>query len=92
LKRQKDATPLFLEVWLEAHKTHAYNRAELHLKTPNFDLDTHDESTDVYVALDNAIDKMVALVKKEQERVRDKDRKAGTEKDEFSSDKYTLSD
>ena len=39
---------------------------------------------------DNAIDKMVVLLKKEKNRQTDKDHKRETEKTKFSSDKYKL--
>jgi ribosomal subunit interface protein len=83
-------TPKFLELWLEAHKTHPHHKAELHLKTPQFDLHTHTEETDIYFAIDETIDKMVKLLKKEKQKVKDKNQKISTDKKAFSDDKYNL--
>ncbi len=94
LKEGEEPTPLYLEVWLKAHKKHPHHGAELHLKTPRFDLHAHDEGTDIYVVLDNAIDKMIELFKKAKRKALDKEHKEGNEKAQFAADqdKYTLSD
>jgi ribosomal subunit interface protein len=83
--------PFFVELWLNAHKLHPHHTVELHLKTPVLDLVTHYESTDMYIAIDSVIDKMVSLVKKEKSKIRDKEHKASNDKKAFSDDKYTLS-
>ena len=72
---------------------HPHHAAELHLKTSQFDLHAHDEGTDMYVTIDNTIDKMVTLVTKQKKINIDKQRKTNTEKRSFtdSEDKYTLS-
>jgi len=92
LKREKNATPMHIEVFLKSGKPHPHHRVELILKTPNLSLNSHEEHPDMYIALDNAVDKMVSLVKKSKERSRDKERKAGNAKEAFSTDKYTLSE
>jgi len=93
LKEDKIPTPVFLELWLKAFKTHPHHGAEIHLKTPRFDLHAHDECTEMYVAVDNAIDKIIALYKKMKNKTQDKKQKAECEKKEFTEDedKYTLS-
>lgn len=83
LKAEGTQTPLFAELWLKANKQHPHHAVELHLKTPLFDLHSHDEGTDMYLVIDAAIDKMATLLKKEKERRRDKVRKADTEKGQF---------
>ncbi len=83
-------TPMFVELWLNAHKLHSHHAAELHLKTPQFDLVTHDKGNDMYVMIDNVIDKMVTVLKKEKEKLKDKKQKAETEKTDFGKDKYNL--
>jgi ribosomal subunit interface protein len=90
LKGEENVSPLHVELWLKANKQHPHHAVELHLKTPHLDLNTHDEGTDMYVVLDNTIDKMIALLKKEREKTRDKNRKVETEKSKFGSDKYKL--
>lgn len=92
LKRNDQKPPFYVELWLKANKLHPHHAAELHLKTSLFDLHAHDEGTDMYVILDNTIDKMVKLVMKEKTKNRDKQQKAKTEKKKFSEDKYTLSE
>ncbi|MFH1644152.1 MAG: HPF/RaiA family ribosome-associated protein [bacterium] len=92
LKNVDNITPYFQEIFLKANKQHPHHRAELNVKTPLFDLHTHDENPKMYVAIDNAIDKMIGLIKKEKAKIRDKNKKVENEKAEFASDKYTLED
>lgn len=80
----KDSTPLNIELHLKANKQHPHHAAQLHVKTPHFDLSTHDEGPDMYIVIDNTIDKMVSLLKKDKERLRDKYHKPETEKKNFS--------
>ena len=62
LKGPEWETPKFIELWISGHKTHPHFKAEIHLKTPQFDLHSHYEKTDMYFAIDTAIDKMVKLL------------------------------
>ena len=89
-KPEGNPEPFHAELWLNAHKLHPHHSVELHLKTPCFDLVAHDEGPDMYVTVDNVIDKMVTLVKKEKTKQRDKQQKAKNDKKDFSDDKYTL--
>jgi len=91
---EESLTPHFIEVWFKAHKRHPHHCVELHLKTPLFDLHAHDEGADMYVALDNTVDKMVKQLHDSKERVKDKEHKVKNEKRKFEDedDKYTLSD
>jgi ribosomal subunit interface protein len=82
--------PLKVELHLKANKKHPHHSVELHLKTPSFDLNSHDEGTDMYVVIDNTVDKMVKLLKKEKAKKKDKIQKVDNEKKTFSSDKYKL--
>lgn len=93
LKRDDAQPPFNVTVRLTAKKPHPHHRAELHLKTSTLDLDAHDESTDMYVTIDNTVDKIVKLVTKHKNINKDKQRKAETEKKNFTAneDKYTLS-
>lgn len=93
LKQDDQKPPFFVEFWLKAQKLHPHHATELHLKTSALDLHAHDEGPDMYVAIDNTIDKMVKLVDKQKKKTRDKMRKPSTEKTSFtdSEDKYTLS-
>lgn len=94
LEQSGESTPCFTELWLKAQKLHLNHRADLHLRTPRFDLHCHDEGNDMYVVIDNAIDKMVDIYKKAKTTAKDKEKKPKTEKTTFTDteDKYTLSD
>jgi ribosomal subunit interface protein len=81
----ENINPFFAEFWLKANKQHPHHATELHVKTPHMDLHAHDEGPDLYIAIDNTIDKMIALIKKEKEKFRDKVRKLDTEKKQFSN-------
>ncbi len=91
LKEESKQSPFYQEVWLKANSQHPHHRAEIHVKTSYFDLNTHAEDAKMYVALDKATDKMIKLIKKEKEKLIDKNRKIETNKTEFASDKYKLS-
>ncbi len=87
-KDSEHKRPLHAELFLKANKQHAHHRAELHLKTPQFNLDAHDEHPEMYIAIDNAIDKIITQIVKEKEKSRDKNhKKEDTEKNQFRSDK-----
>ncbi|MCK4517636.1 ribosome-associated translation inhibitor RaiA [Candidatus Babeliales bacterium] len=90
LKKEDHNPPFYVEIWLKAHKLHPHHRAELHLKTATLNLHAHNEGADMYVAIDNVIDKMVKLVAKEQKKIKDKQKKTETDKTKFRDDKYTL--
>lgn len=84
LKDEVEKTPFNIEVWLKAHKVHPHHVAEMHLKTKNYDLMAHDEGPDLYVAMDNTIDKMIKLIKKEKDKMNDRHHKVANEKNNFN--------
>ncbi len=75
--------PFRIELWLKANKQHPHHAAELHLRSAHYDLNAHDEGTDMYAVIDTTIDKMVGLLKKEKRRFMDKMHKPDTEKKNF---------
>lgn len=83
-------TPMIMEIRLKANKQHEHDKVELNLKTPRFNLNSHDENADMYVAIDNAIDKMIKLLKKEKTKRIDEEKKTETEKSTFADDKYRI--
>jgi putative sigma-54 modulation protein len=93
LKQSDQKPPFYVEVWLKANKLHPHHCADIHLKTSVFDLNAHDEGTDMYVAIDNTVDKILALVRKHKTKQKDKHKQCDKEKCHFtdSEDKYTLS-
>ncbi len=56
---QHERTPIIIELVLDAHHKHAYNRAELRVKTPHYDLNAHKEAPDLYLAIDQVVDAML---------------------------------
>ena len=84
LKAQAHMSPFTIEIWLTANKQHPHHSVKLHLKTPTFDLNVHNEGPDMYIAIDTAIDKMIALVKKEKEQLTEKTQNPDTPKKKFS--------
>jgi ribosomal subunit interface protein len=84
LKGQARATPFNVEMWLTANKQHPHHEANLHVKTPVFNLDAHDEGPDMYIVIDTVIDRMIGMLKKEKERLIEKTHKAETPKKNFS--------
>lgn len=83
LKNEENILPLFAEFWLKANKQHPHHSAEFHLKTPRFDLHAHSSGSDMYIVIDETIDKMVAQLKKEKERFRESFRKGDSSKHNF---------
>jgi ribosomal subunit interface protein len=84
LKAQAEATPFNIELWLKANKLHPHHAAELHIKTPIYNLHAHDQGADMYIVIDTTIDTMIGLIKKEKERMLDKFHKPETDKKKFS--------
>jgi ribosomal subunit interface protein len=65
-----ERTPIIIELVLDPHRTHAYNLAELRVKTPNYDLNVSKEANDMYLAIDQAVDAMLhALATAKRKRV-----------------------
>ncbi len=83
-------TPRYAELWLKANKQHNHHLAKLHLKTPDFNLNAHEESPDMYLAVDRVVDKMTSLVRKEKSIIKDKRNKQDSERKDFVDDKYNL--
>lgn len=84
LEEETQKPPFSIEIWLKANSLHPHHAAELHVKTKNLNLNAHDEGTDMYVVIDNTIDKMVKLIKKDKEKTRDQRRNTGSDKQNFN--------
>ncbi len=76
--------PRYFEFHLKSHPSHANKEVVIHLKAKNFDISTKSEQPDIYLALDEAADKLSALIKKEKERDRDFYHKVMTDKRRFT--------
>lgn len=63
-----ERTPIIIELVLDPHHTHAYNRAELRVKTPHYDLNVSKETNDMYLAIDQVVDAMLHALATEKRR------------------------
>ena len=79
-----DAMPLHAEVWLKAESSHPHHKTDLQVKVNKMELHTSSQSRDLYIALDEAVDKMVTLLKKNKAIQRDKCRCVESEKRNFA--------
>lgn len=84
-KHSAHEQPISLELFLNANSAHTHHNVELKLNAGQYHLASHDESDDMYLATDKAIDRMVALVKKEKAKNGDKKHRVQTEKTAFAS-------
>lgn len=86
LQDEASSTPFLFEFWLKAHAQHAHHAVEFHLRTKHFNHNAHESDPDMYLAVDNVIDTMTKLVKKEKEKMLDRHHKQENEKKIFSKD------
>ena len=85
-KHADPTQPLFIELFLHAETSHhAHHSVEMRLKSGPYSLSTHDQGDDMYVALEQAIDKMVNVLKKEKAKSGDKKHRIQTAKTAFAS-------
>lgn len=79
---EHERSPIYLEIIIQPGRIHAHHHVEFLLKTPNYDLVTHDEGPKVYQMVDNVIDTMYSRLRKEKDR-HVEDRKMVGRHDEF---------
>jgi putative sigma-54 modulation protein len=77
-------TILSADLWLKADKHNTHHAVEMHIKTTHMALNAHDQGIDMYVAIDNTMDKMLRQIKKHKERSIDKMHKFDSEKRKFN--------
>jgi ribosomal subunit interface protein len=68
------------EFHLSSHPNHAHQEISIHLKSKSLTLTVVAEGVDSYLIMDEASEKLISLVKKEKEKIRDSHRKGLTEK------------
>ena len=68
--------PIFLDVVLEAHRTHSYHQAEIRVKTPDYYLISNYEGPKMYDVLDRVIDVMYNQLKQKKRELIDQRKKA----------------
>lgn len=81
---QGNNEPMYAEVWLKANKIHPHHAVEIHIKSPQFSLFIGEEGADMYTVLDSSMHKMTALIRKEKEKIMDKNHKIKTDKNNFA--------
>lgn len=79
---ENEPTPIYIDIIIKPGRTHAHHQVEFLLKTPHYDLVTHDEGPKIYQILDNVIDAMYAQLRKHKDK-RVEDRKMVGRHDEF---------
>jgi len=79
---EKESTPIYIDVIIQPARTHAHHQVQVLLKSPNYDLVTHDEGPEIYQVLDTVIDTMYARLRKEKDK-RIEDRKMVGRHEEF---------
>lgn len=70
---QKEGTPQYIDLILEPSKNHAHHKAELRIKTPNFDLISNYEGSDMYAVIDRVCDVMYFNLHEENKKIRNKE-------------------
>lgn len=70
-----EPTPIYIDLVLEAHHTHAYHIVELHVVTPHFDLIAKHEGPEMYQEVDKVTDLMVQEIRKAKDKFHDEIKK-----------------
>jgi ribosomal subunit interface protein len=65
---ERERPPVFLEVILKAHRTHAHHEVSVRLQAPEYHLRAHAEGADMYKVISEAIDKLYAELRREKEK------------------------
>lgn len=76
--------PLAIELFLNAESAHKrHHHAEIHIKHALLHSTTTAEGNDMYIVIDNVVDKLISMIKKEKAKQQDKMHKVKTEKQQF---------
>lgn len=79
---EHERTPIYIDLVLEPSKIHAHHRVELRVKSPQYDLISNYEGTDLYAVLDRVIDVMYEELHEQKRREVD-ERKTRGRHEEF---------
>ena len=79
---EHERTPIYIDVIIKPGRVHAHHQVEFLLKSPHYDLVTHDEGPKIYQLLDNVIDTMYSQLRKKKD-LHVEDRKMVGRHDEF---------
>ena len=78
IKNERD--PIYLDLVLEAERTHHHHRVELRIKTPHYDLISNYEGPDMYDVIDRVIDTMYNELHEKKRELQDKNKTADSYK------------
>ena len=72
---EHEATPVFIDLVLDAAHVHPHQQVELRIKTPHYHLIAHHEGAELYQEIDRVTDKMVAEIRRTKEKRVDEEKK-----------------
>lgn len=73
-----EKTPIVIDLLLEAHKLHAHNKVDFHVKTPNVDIVVSDEGPDMSQLVSSVIDVMYRKLRdKKKRRIQERNHGSG---------------
>jgi len=78
IKNERD--PIYLDLILEAERTHHHHRVELRIKTPHYDLVYNYEGPDMYDVIDRVIDTMYHELHEKKRELKGKEKTADSYK------------
>ncbi len=65
---EHENSPIYIEIFVQPGNIHAHHRIDFVLKSPHYDLVTHEEGPKIYEVLDDVIDKMYAQLRREKDK------------------------
>ncbi len=69
-----ERSPVSVSVVIDTHPTHAHNKVDVLVDTPDYNLIANHEGQDVYVEIDTVMDKMLREIRRAKEK-RDSEQK-----------------
>ncbi|MCL4229244.1 HPF/RaiA family ribosome-associated protein [Candidatus Dependentiae bacterium] len=72
-----ERTPIYIDLIIEPSKVHAHHKAQLIVKTPDYDRITSYEGPDFYDALDRVVDTMYLHLHEDKKRKNDDKKMVG---------------
>jgi len=82
-KKDVRLSPFRIEVFLEMYDSHKHNRVTLRLKTPRFVLSSNSKHRDIYFAIEETVDQIIELLKKEKDKKHSQMKHTDNEKTKF---------
>jgi ribosomal subunit interface protein len=66
---EHERTPVSIDLVLDAATVHAHHKAELRVKTPDYDLVAHHEGPDMYQEIDHVTDIMLGEIRRAKDKL-----------------------